>query len=98
MPDAFYSPYRIIVYHPLSSVVTIFNHLLQDPLAPDAAKDLHAIKCASDVFATLLERSPTGGETYHLEVVKDFVQELSRLAECALRKALKERKAVPSKV
>lgn len=63
-------------------------------MAPDAAKDLHAIKCASDVFATLLERSPTGGETYHVEVVKDFVQELNRLANCALQKSLKERNAV----
>lgn len=93
MPDAFYAPSRIIIYHPLSSVVTVFNHLLRDPLSPNAAKDLHAIDCASDVFATFLERSPTGDE-YHLEVVKCFVQELNRLAECALQKALKERKAV----
>jgi hypothetical protein len=78
----------------LNSVVTIFGHFLQDPLASSAAKDLDVLKRASDVFATLLERSPTGRETHHLEVVKDFVQELSRLAECALQKALRERKAV----
>jgi hypothetical protein len=78
----------------LHSVVTIFSHFLQDPLASSAAKDLEVLKCASDVFATLLGRSPTGRETHQLNVVKDFVQELSRLAECALQKALRERKGV----
>jgi hypothetical protein len=75
----------------LSSVITIFSHILQDPLTPSGAQDLDALSCASEIFATLSERSHTGRETRHLEVVKDFVQELSRLAEFAVQKALRER-------
>ncbi|KFZ20370.1 hypothetical protein V502_03212 [Pseudogymnoascus sp. VKM F-4520 (FW-2644)] len=86
-------PFWVIVHHPLSSVITIFSHVLQDPLASSGAQDLAFLRCASDIFARLSERSPTGCETRHLEVVKDFVQELSRLAECALQKAFKERSA-----
>ncbi|KAL2870733.1 putative C6 transcription factor [Aspergillus lucknowensis] len=82
----------MIIFYPMSALLTIFCSILQNPAEPQATKDLALLKSATGLLERLFLRQPYSvHELLHVKLVADFVNELCRLATCAMDKAWRER-------
>lgn len=67
--------------------MTLFLHVLAEPLAPLAKTDLDLLRSAADLIRNMPIRRPTLHEIGHIHLVNDFITELIRLGNCAILKA-----------
>lgn len=67
--------------------MTLFLHILAEPLAPLAKSDLELLSSARDLVNNMPIRRLTPYEIGHKQLVKDFITELVRLGNCAISKA-----------
>ncbi len=81
----------MLVFYPMSALLTIFCNILRDPLDPQSSKDL---KLLTSTMRTLervfLRQAYSIGELAHIKLLSDFGHGLCRLATCAMDKACKE--------
>ncbi|KAI9925272.1 hypothetical protein MW887_006199 [Aspergillus wentii] len=81
-----------IIFYPMSALLAIFCNILQNPSDPQATKDLALLKTATGVMERVfLRETASSNEVVHIKLVADFVNELYRLAICAVEKAYNER-------
>ncbi|KAL2012449.1 hypothetical protein VTN00DRAFT_5167 [Thermoascus crustaceus] len=81
----------IILFYPMSALLTIFCNILLNPLNPESAKDLELLRTAPVLIRGIFARHLSVHEILHIKLVAEFVSELSRLAKCAIDKASSER-------
>ncbi|KAK9357276.1 hypothetical protein V1504DRAFT_442903 [Lipomyces starkeyi] len=87
LPD---ESFWMILFYPMSAILTIFCNILLNPLDPRAAEDLELIYRAPDLIKRMPLRQLSLNELKHINLVDDFVAEMSRLAQCAIIKAREE--------
>ncbi|KAK9485650.1 hypothetical protein V1527DRAFT_466489 [Lipomyces starkeyi] len=80
----------ILVFYPITAVLTIFCNILLNPLDPRADEDLDLLNKVPDLIKGMPIRQLSLNEIMHIKFVQDFVTELSRLGKCAIFKASKE--------
>jgi hypothetical protein len=80
----------MILFYPMSALLTIFCNILLNPLDPQAAQDLELINKAPDLIKGMPIRQPTMNELFHINLVDEFIAELRRLGKCAISKAKQE--------
>ena len=72
--------------------MTIFCSILLNPLDPQAEEDLRLLESAPDLIKGIRIRRPTQTELLHLKTVDEFMGELMRLGDCAIRRAKEEKR------
>ncbi|KKA25228.1 C6 transcription factor [Rasamsonia emersonii CBS 393.64] len=81
----------MILFYPMSALLTIFCNLLMNPLDPQAIEDLELLSRVPELVKGIRIRQLTLNEILHIKLVDDFVAELIRLGKCAVAKAQRER-------
>ena len=75
----------------MSAFLAIFCSILQNPIDPQATKDLGLLRTATSMMERVFLRlTCSSNEVVHIKLVADFVTELYRLAKCAIEKAWRE--------
>ncbi|KAL2854218.1 hypothetical protein BJX68DRAFT_254139 [Aspergillus pseudodeflectus] len=86
-----------LIFYPMSALLAIFCNILQNPAEPQATKDLALLKSATGMLERVfLRQAFSVNELVHVRLVADFVNELCRLATCAMDKAWRERTSAVS--
>lgn len=80
----------MILFYPMSALLTIFCNILHNPLDPQAAQDLELINRARDLIKGMPIPQPNRDELFHIYLVDEFIAELRRLGKCAISKAKQE--------
>ncbi|KAL0937299.1 fungal specific transcription factor [Colletotrichum truncatum] len=80
----------MIVFYPMSAILTIFCSLLHDPLNPQAEEDLQLLQSVPQLIEGMRNRRLTKYEVGHVKMIDAFVAELTRLGNCAIGKARRE--------
>lgn len=81
---------RVIIFYPMSALITLFCNILINPLDPRAKADIELLKSTSEFLQRIPIRRLTEYETTHMEMINDFVAELIRLGHYAVEKAENE--------
>lgn len=79
--------FRMVLFYPMTAIVTIFCNILLKPRNPQAQDDLVLLKTASDLIKQMRTRRLTPKETLHMKLVEDFIAELIKLGHCAITKS-----------
>lgn len=77
----------MVIFYPMSAVLTIFCNILLNPLSPQAEDDLELLKTAPRLIKNIRIRRLTMNEIMHIKLIEEFVAELIRLGSCAIQKA-----------
>ncbi|KAK3373029.1 fungal-specific transcription factor domain-containing protein [Lasiosphaeria ovina] len=78
----------MLAFYPMSAVVTLFFSILLDPLNPRSAQaDLGLLASAPELIKGIRRRLLTRNEMLHIQMVDEFIAELTHLAHCAVRMA-----------
>jgi hypothetical protein len=77
---------RLILYHPVSALVTLFGNILQNPLDPRAKSDTRLMNVVVTFLSTLGQEAETGGVNRMLGVCSEF----ERIARAIIDKTEKE--------
>ncbi|KAL4970659.1 putative C6 transcription factor [Aspergillus stella-maris] len=81
-----------LIFYPMSALLAIFCNILTNPAEEQASKDLALLKSATGMLERVfLRQAYSVNELVHVKLVADFVNELCRLAACAMDKAWRER-------
>lgn len=80
----------MVLFYPMSALLTIFCNILHNPLDPQAAQDLELINRAPDLIKGMAIPHPNRDELFRINLVDEFIAELSRLGKCAIIKAREE--------
>jgi hypothetical protein len=67
----------------------LFFHVLAEPLDPQAKVDLRLLSSVAGLIRNIPIGSLTPHEIGHIRLASDFITELVRLGNCAIRKARK---------
>ncbi|KAI9376625.1 hypothetical protein BJX61DRAFT_530779 [Aspergillus egyptiacus] len=82
----------MLIFYPMSALLAIFCNILQHPADLQASKDLALLKNATGMLERVfLRQASSVNELVHFKLVADFVNELCRLATCAMDKAWREK-------
>ncbi|RAL03246.1 Zn(II)2Cys6 transcription factor [Aspergillus ibericus CBS 121593] len=82
-PEAFW----MIIFYPMSAILTIFCSILIDPLDPCVEDDLALLTVVPALVKDVRRRRTAENELAHMKMVTNFVAELTRLGHCAIEKA-----------
>lgn len=81
---------RIIVFYPTAAMMALFLNILMDPLNPQVEADVALLASTADLIHSLPIQRLTSHEVAHVELVTEFVAELSALSKKAIAKATAE--------
>ncbi|KAI0120592.1 fungal-specific transcription factor [Xylariales sp. AK1849] len=87
VPFLFGECFWIVLFYPMSAVLTVFCNLLLNPLCSRAQEDLELLKVTPELIKAIRIRRLTPREAIHMTMIEDFVAELTRLGACAITKA-----------
>ena len=82
----------MILFYPMSALLTLFYGILHRPLLSQSRKDLELLKG----IPLTIRRMPmshwmdNGHTARQIQVVDDLVEELTTLAQCAIDKAIQD--------
>ncbi|KAJ9144064.1 C6 zinc finger domain containing protein [Pleurostoma richardsiae] len=78
----------LVVFYPMSAVLTLFCNIMLDPLEPRASDDLELLNLAPELLKAMRSRELlTQNEIANMDKVDSFVAELIRLGSQAIAKA-----------
>ncbi|KAL5088894.1 hypothetical protein Trisim1_006040 [Trichoderma cf. simile WF8] len=77
----------VIIYYPISAILSLFSNILSSPLDETALGDLEILKSAPTLFRSIPIRKLTLAELTHLKLLDAFSMELARLGELAIQNA-----------
>ncbi|KAF9875054.1 C6 transcription factor [Colletotrichum karsti] len=80
----------MVVFYPMSAILTIFCNLLHEPLNSQAEEDIELLKSVPKLIEGMRNRRLTPHEVSHVNMIDAFVGELTRLGNCAIAKARSE--------
>ncbi|KAH0430332.1 C6 transcription factor [Colletotrichum camelliae] len=83
----------MVVFYPMSAILTIFCNLLLDPLNAKAEEDMELLQSVPKLIEGMRNRRLTAYEVAHVKMIDEFVLELSRLGTSAIAKAKREQLA-----
>ncbi|KAL2197533.1 fungal-specific transcription factor domain-containing protein [Corynascus similis CBS 632.67] len=86
IPQGDFSCVWMVLYFPVSALVTLFGHILQSPLDPRARSDTKLMNVVVNFLSTLGHEAETGGVHRMLGVCSEF----ERIAKVVIDKAEKE--------
>ncbi|KAL2157221.1 hypothetical protein VTH06DRAFT_6357 [Thermothelomyces fergusii] len=86
IPQGDFSCVWMVLYFPVSALVTLFGHILQNPLDPRARSDTKLMNVVVNFLSTLGQEAETGGVHRMLGVCSEF----ERIAKVVIEKAEKE--------
>jgi hypothetical protein len=75
---------RLLLFYPISAVLTLFCNILMNPLGPHVDFDYELLSRVPSLLRGTRSRQSGPTELMHVKVVDDFINELSRLAKCAI--------------
>lgn len=81
------SVHRMILFYPMTAIVTIFCNILTKPNEPNAKHDLTLLGAAPELIKKMRQRRLTPNELMHMTQVEEFIMELIRLGNCAIQRA-----------
>lgn len=84
---------RMVVFYPMSAILTIFCNLLLDPLNAKAGEDMELLQSVPKLIEGMRNRRLTAYEVAHVKMIDEFVLELTRLGTSAIAKAKREQLA-----
>lgn len=70
--------------------MTLFLHILAEPMAPQAQPDLELLSLAAELIRSMPLQRSTPREISHIKLVNDFLAELIRLGNCAILRTRRE--------
>jgi hypothetical protein len=82
--------FRFFVLYPISASLTIFCNLLLSPLNSQAKEDIQLLQSVPALIKGMHTQLLIPKDGVLLEQIEDFVVELRRLANCAMKKAYRE--------
>ncbi|KAK9772248.1 hypothetical protein SCAR479_11103 [Seiridium cardinale] len=77
----------MIIFYPMSAVLTIFCNILLNPGTSRALGDLELLRTAPELIKGIRIPRLTLDEVMHIKKIEDFVAEVIRLGLCAIQKA-----------
>ncbi|KAK4198663.1 putative transcription factor [Triangularia verruculosa] len=80
----------MMLFYPMSAVLTIFCSILLDPLGPQAADDVVLLNSAPEMIKNMRIKQIAKNEMLQLKLVEEFITELSRLSQCAIVEAVRK--------
>ncbi|KAK0668757.1 putative transcription factor [Cercophora samala] len=80
----------IMLFYPMSAVLTIFCGVLLDPLGPQAADDVALLYSVPEMITKMRIKQVAKNEMLQLKLVEEFVTELARLSRCAVVEAARK--------
>lgn len=83
----------MVVFYPMSAVLTIFCNILLNPLSPQVHDDLELLSAAPQLIKNIRTRRLTVSEVMHMKEIEDFISDLLSLGACAVQKAHQERQS-----
>ncbi|KAI8292754.1 Fusaridione A cluster transcription factor fsdR [Colletotrichum sp. SAR11_240] len=83
----------MVVFYPMSAILTIFCNLLLDPLNAKAEEDMELLQSVPKLIEGMRNRRLTAYEVAHVKMIDEFVLELTRLGTSAIAKAKREQLA-----
>ncbi|KAI1079373.1 N-terminal binuclear Zn cluster-containing protein [Whalleya microplaca] len=86
IPQGDFSCVWLIIYFPVSSLVTLFGNILQNPLDPRARSDTKLMNVVVTFLSTLGQEAETGGVNRMLSVCSEF----ERIAKIVIDKVEKD--------
>lgn len=78
------------MFYPMTAIVTLFCNLLCRPGEAQAKDDLSLLGTAPELIKRMRQRRLTPNELMHMTQVEDFIMELMRLGNAAIKKAQSE--------
>ncbi|KAK4180684.1 putative transcription factor [Triangularia setosa] len=80
----------MMLFYPMSAVLTIFCSVLLNPLGPQAAADVALLDSAPEMIKNMRIKQISKNEIMQLKLVEAFITELSRLSRCAVVEATRK--------
>ncbi|KAG5654927.1 hypothetical protein KAF25_010972 [Fusarium avenaceum] len=80
----------VTVFYPTVATMMLFLHILAEPLAPKAKADIELLSSAADLICSMPIHRRTPYETGHIQLVNEFISEMTRLGNCAISKTIRE--------
>ncbi|EUC46996.1 hypothetical protein COCMIDRAFT_91352 [Bipolaris oryzae ATCC 44560] len=80
----------MVLYYPMSALLTIFYGILHRPLAPQSHKDLELLKNVPPMIRRIPISRWMEKAARQIQAVDDLVEELTTLGQCAIDKAKRE--------
>lgn len=77
----------MVVFYPISAILTIFCHILMDPLDPQTESDLRLLSSTPELFKRMRAAHLHGSDTAYAQALDAFVTELIKQGSCAIQKA-----------
>ncbi|KAK6062577.1 C6 transcription factor, partial [Seiridium cupressi] len=77
----------MIIFYPMSAVLTIFCNILLNPGTSRAPDDLELLRTAPELIKGIRIPRLTLDEVMHIKKIEDFMAEVIRLGLCAIQKA-----------
>lgn len=77
----------MVIFYPMSAILTIFCNILLHPLSSNARDDLELLQAAPQFIKNIRIPRLTANEITHMKMIEDFVAELIRLGSHAVLKA-----------
>lgn len=79
---------RMILYYPMSALLTVFYSILHRPLDPMSLQDLELLTSVPSIIREIPARRLTKNETTQIQLIDELVESLSTLGRCAINKAM----------
>ena len=83
----------MVLYYPMSALLTLFYGILHRPLAPQSHKDLELLKGIPHMIRRIPISRWMDKAARQIQAVDDLVEELTTLGQCAIDKATRERRS-----
>ncbi|KAK0702537.1 hypothetical protein B0T21DRAFT_342395 [Apiosordaria backusii] len=80
----------MMLFYPMSAVLTIFCSVLLDPLGPQAADDVALLNSTPEMVKNMRIKQVAKNEMLQLKLLEEFITELSRLSRCAVVEAARK--------
>ena len=80
----------MILYYPMSALLTLFYGILHRPLAPQSHKDLELLKNVPLTIRRIPRSRWMEKAARQIQAVDELVEELTTLGQCAIDKATRE--------
>jgi hypothetical protein len=86
----------MVVFYPMSAILTLFCNLLLNPLNPQAQEDLELLSTVPDLINAMHTNRLATSEAFQMNLLENFIAELARLGNCAVREAMHDRNLTSS--
>lgn len=77
----------LVLFYPITALMSLFCNILQNPNEPSTSYDLSLLRGVPQLISSLPVKNLGAEELLHIEQIEHCVEELSRVARCAIENA-----------